>query len=264
VQAQTYIRTLRKLIGRRFPLALAGFPWVDYHPSFPYSVFLGLHGAQVNVPQMYWRAIGTSVKNVYAHTYEWNEIYQRPIAPLGQLYGSPPSQQIRQFRAISRYYKASGTSWWDWQSAGSAQWRAVAQPVGPIRGFVAQRAAVTVGPGSEGDWVVWAQEHLLTAGYKLTINGDYDSQTTTAVEDFQSAHGLPVSGSIDAQTWDALLHYRVANVSWVKRKGKLRATVTRAGSYLVPVPKSASLRERGDELAVAGGAGGRPRRGRQR
>ena len=34
----TYIRRLRDLIGPRFPVALAGFPYVDFHPSFPYSV----------------------------------------------------------------------------------------------------------------------------------------------------------------------------------------------------------------------------------
>ena len=41
VQAQTYVRKLRSLIGQRFPLALAGFPYIDFHPAFPYSVFLG-------------------------------------------------------------------------------------------------------------------------------------------------------------------------------------------------------------------------------
>ena len=34
--ADRYIRTLRAAIGEDFPLSLAGFPYVDYHPSFPY------------------------------------------------------------------------------------------------------------------------------------------------------------------------------------------------------------------------------------
>ena len=41
VPAQTYITQLRTLIGANFPVALAGFPYVDYHPAFPYLVFLG-------------------------------------------------------------------------------------------------------------------------------------------------------------------------------------------------------------------------------
>ncbi len=81
-------------------MALAGFPYVDFHPSFPYSVFLGPGGAQYNVPQMYWRDIGTSVAAVYAHTYSFNRIYQRPIFPLGQLYSNPPSGQIVRFREL--------------------------------------------------------------------------------------------------------------------------------------------------------------------
>ncbi|MBV9467470.1 MAG: hypothetical protein JO169_15270, partial [Solirubrobacterales bacterium] len=69
VAAQSYITQLRKLIGASYPVALAGFPYIDYHPGFPYSVFLGPGGAQYNSPQMYWMDIGTSVNTVYAHTY---------------------------------------------------------------------------------------------------------------------------------------------------------------------------------------------------
>ena len=59
--ADLYLSTLRAAIGANFPLSLAGFPYVDYHPAFPYSVFLGPGGATINQPQMYWKAIGTSV-----------------------------------------------------------------------------------------------------------------------------------------------------------------------------------------------------------
>ncbi|HET9719539.1 MAG TPA: peptidoglycan-binding domain-containing protein [Solirubrobacteraceae bacterium] len=255
VQAQTYIRTLRKQIGYRFPVALAGFPWIDYHPSFPYSVFLGPHAAQVNVPQMYWRDIGTTVDNVYAHTYEWNELYQRPIAPLGQLYNNPPLRQILRFRSISRYYRAPNVSWWDWQSARVPQWRAMSQAAGGIRGFMAQREAVTVSQGSMGDWVVWAQEHLITAGYRVAINGDYTPSMTATVEQFQTAHGLPATGMLDAATWDALLRYHVAAVTWVSRRGRQQALAAATGTRVAMVPRSAHLRERGNELGGAPGRG---------
>ncbi|HWD63530.1 MAG TPA: peptidoglycan-binding domain-containing protein [Solirubrobacteraceae bacterium] len=255
VQAQAYIRTLRKKIGYRFPIGLAGFPWVDYHPAFPYSVFLGPHAAQVNVPQMYWKDIGTTVVNVYAHTYQWNELYQRPIAPLGQLYSNPPLTEIRRFRAISRYYRAPNVSWWDWQSAGSLQWNAMSQAVGTIPGFVAHREAATVGPGSQGDWVVWAQEHLISAGYRVTIDGDYGTSTTAAVERFQTAHGLPATGELDPATWDSLLRYHVATVTWVTRKGQPVAETASGARREIVVPRSAHLRERRDELAGAPGRG---------
>ena len=56
--AQTYLTDLRAKIGSAYPLGLASFPYVNYHPTFPYSVFLGPEGAQFNLPQMYWKDIG--------------------------------------------------------------------------------------------------------------------------------------------------------------------------------------------------------------
>ena len=85
--AQTYIDDLRAKVGPTYPLGLASFPYVSYHPSFPYSVFLGPNGAQYNAPQMYWKDIGNSVDTVYANTYIANRIYGRPMFPLGQTYG---------------------------------------------------------------------------------------------------------------------------------------------------------------------------------
>src|SRR5207245_5862118 len=96
--AQTYIRDLRAKVGPAYPIGLASFPYVSYHPSFPYSVFLGANGAQYNAPQMYWHDIGVSVDTVYANTYIANRIYTRPIFPLGQTYGGVSSSEILRFR----------------------------------------------------------------------------------------------------------------------------------------------------------------------
>ncbi len=258
VQAQEYITKLRALIGPSFPVALAGFPYVDYHPAFPYSVFLGPGGAQYNMPQMYWDDIGTTVRAVYRHTYEFNELYQRPIAPLGQVFQQPPNSQIYQFRQISRYYggaNGGGISWWDWQDAAPPQFAATAKPVGGIAGFVANTAVAGLGKGAASDVVVWAQEHLVSAGEKVTIDGGFGPQTQTAVERFQTAKRLPVTGIIDPVTWSALLSYQPVAVTWVLHKNQLSAQVARGGRELLAVPKSASLRDRADELAGAGGAG---------
>jgi peptidoglycan hydrolase-like protein with peptidoglycan-binding domain len=92
----------------------------------------------------------------------------------------------------------------------------------------------------------------------VTIDGDYGPSTTAAAEKFQAARGLPVTGTLDAETWGALLRYHVAAVTWVKRKGKLQAEAASAGTRVEVVPKSASLHERRDELARAPGRG-RPR-----
>src|SRR5665648_672613 len=81
-------------IGKDFPIALSSFPYVDYHSSFPYSVFLGPGGAQANLPQMYWKAIGTTPDQVFARTYAMNQPYGRPILPLGQLYEGPAGTDV--------------------------------------------------------------------------------------------------------------------------------------------------------------------------
>src|SRR3989440_11281934 len=103
-QAARYIRTLRARIGPSYPLAVAPFPYVDYHPSFPYSVVLGPGAAQYDVPQMYWPDIGTTVDAIYSHTYSFNDPYVRAIAPLGEVAGNPPSRQVERFRKLARVY----------------------------------------------------------------------------------------------------------------------------------------------------------------
>lgn len=260
VQAQKYLGRLRSLVGARYPLALAGFPYVDYHPAFPYSVFLGFNGVQFNAPQMYWKAIGTTVAAVYAHTYAFNEIYGRPIAPLGQLYDDPPSPQVREFRSISRLYHAAGLSWWDWQSARTVDFRAISQPAGPAGNVTPDTEPASLGSGAKGDAVVWAQEQLDSAGARLSIDGDFGPLTQSAVESFQSQHGLTVSGVVDPPTWSALLRYPPLKVRWVQTKKQGAHAVparagTRGGPVVAAVPASADLPERGDELAGAGGRG---------
>jgi hypothetical protein len=260
VQAQTYVTRLRKLIGANYPVALAGFPYVDYHPAFPYSVFLGPNGAQYNVPQMYWRDIGTTTDAVFAHTYSYNLVYGRPIYPLGQVYGNPPARQIVRFRELARVYGAGGLSWWDWQEATQSDWTAISRPAGTLPGYVPYKTMANVADGANGDMIVWAQEHLVSAGYPLTISGDFGYHTLLDVEQFQSAHGLTPDGIIGPDTWAALLRYRPANVTWITSGKHQTATVTNAairrGAPLIETtPQSASLPMRRDEIAGAGGAG---------
>src|SRR5437763_3378775 len=113
--ASKYVSRLRARIGPSVPVSLAGFPYVDYHPGFPYSVFFQPGGADANQPQMYWKTIGTSVATNYSHTYTYNRIYKRPIYPLGQTYADPGINGIKRFRSLAISYGASGVSWWDWQ-----------------------------------------------------------------------------------------------------------------------------------------------------
>ena len=113
--AQTTSTNCARGSAPSYPIALASFPYVSYHPSAPYSVFLGPGGAQYNAPQMYWKAIGISVDTVYANTYIGNRIYGRPIYPLGQTYESVSRSDLVRFREEAARYGATGWSFWDWQ-----------------------------------------------------------------------------------------------------------------------------------------------------
>jgi Putative peptidoglycan binding domain len=238
VSAQIYIRQLRRLVGPSFPIGLASFPYVDYHPALPYSVFLGPNGAQYNAPQMYWSDIGTTVDEVYSHTYVYNRPYNRPIEPLGDITTNPPAAQILRFRQLSRAYGAGGISWWEWSQTPEAAWRALSQPVGPLAGYRVVLGMPALASGASGDLVVWAQEHLYSAGQHITIDGAFGPHTQAAVQRFQSAHGLSRDGVIGLSTWRALLKYAPVNVTWTSGGAHVAAA---ANSIAMAVPKSARL-----------------------
>ena len=212
-QAQSYIAALRGKLGPDYAIALAGFPYVDYHPSFPYSVFLAPGAAQYNVPQVYWKAIGTTVDRALAHTYTWNGVYQRRIYPLGQLYDKPNPADVKRFRQLASAYGATGVSWWSWQAASRTGWAAINSLL-PVVAALPTPAYPTLARGSRGDVVVWAQEHLLAAGQPVKVKGVYDASTEQAARTFQTVSGLPVTGQIDLATWPALLRYQPALVDW--------------------------------------------------
>jgi peptidoglycan hydrolase-like protein with peptidoglycan-binding domain len=212
--AQKYIETLRAHVGPAYPIGLASFPYVNYHESLPYSVFLGPNGAQYNAPQMYWKDIGTSVASVYAHTYEQNLIYQRPIAPLGQTYENPTAEELVDFRSLAAAYGAKGESWWDWQETPAARWAALAEPLAPLTVPSPEATSPLLSQGAKGDQVLWMQEHLATAVPAQATSGTFDAATTANLQSFQTAHGIPASGQTDPNTWAALLALAPVAVDW--------------------------------------------------
>jgi len=212
--AQTYITDLRAKIGPSYPLGLASFPYVSYHPSFPFSVFLGPDGAQYNAPQMYWKDIGVSVDTVYANTYIANRIYGRPIFPLGQTYGGVSSSDLLRFREEAVDYGATGLSFWDWQETHPSGWSTLAAPLAPLSSVTPNTSYPELSSGTKGDQVLWMQEHLASAIPAQETTGYFGSETATNLESFQTAHAIPASGVTDAATWAALLALPPIAVDW--------------------------------------------------
>jgi hypothetical protein len=203
--ARTYMKALRKRIGPDFPLGFTSFPYVSLHPLEPYSVFLGKGGATVNLPQIYWKAIGHSPSVAFARTVADTSVYGRPLAPIGQLYEGPRRSEVLAFRRLGLAYGTEGLSWWSWDSARSSGWSALARAVAPPALPAAEPDYPTVRPGARSDYVVWAKDHLRDLGYSVTRDTRFDTTTRRAVQAFQADSGLAATGTLDPATWSALL-----------------------------------------------------------
>ncbi|HSD24699.1 MAG TPA: peptidoglycan-binding domain-containing protein [Solirubrobacterales bacterium] len=246
-QASFFMSSLRSRIGQDYPVALASFPYVDYHPALPFSVFLGPGGAQYNVPQLYWKDIGTTVDTGFIHTWVWNRIYQRPILPLGQVYNNPKAGQIKRFRALAMSHGFEGVSWWSWQSARKRQWKALRTPVAPAS-TPPYPSYPFLRLGSKGDFVAWAQQLLEGAGCSVPVTGYYQGSTQAAVYTFQAANGLTQTGNLDVPTWSVLIQSKAMPVTWTKAG----AVAARTGGRLtLPAPRSAKLPAVRDEIPPA-------------
>jgi hypothetical protein len=204
--ARRYVRALRRAVGPSFPVALTSFPYVDFHGNFPYSVFLGPGGAQVNMPQMYWRLLGTSVDGVFARTWAQNAVYGRPLAPLGQSWRPARRPEVRRFRSLAAARGALGLGWWVWQHATPGHWAGMTDPLAaPVSVFAARPEFAALSRGAAGDPVRWLQKRLRAAGEDVPVTGRFLALTARAVARFRAAAGLPPGETVDDATWSALL-----------------------------------------------------------
>jgi hypothetical protein len=201
---------------------------------------------------MYWKDIGTSVGEVFAHTYLYNRLWGRPIFPIGQTYGAPGLVPLRLFRRFSASYGAV-PSWWDWQETNAREWGALGTRAGgrKIPGFRPEVEYPLLRIGAKGDLVVWAQERLITAGEAVEVNGIFERRTRRAVRAFQEAHGLTGDGKLGSETWAQLVNYTPFKVEWASPAPIVTALARgpweRTGGP--HRPRSASLPPLRDELA---------------
>jgi hypothetical protein len=233
-QAKTYMARLKSEVPPGFPIGLTSFPYVDYHPGLPYSVFFA-GGADYNLPQVYWKDIGTSPDTAMQHTYVHNKIYGKPIFPLGQSYDDPSPSEMTRFRQLAALYGSSGLSWWSWQASSDRGWTAIGAPLQPLTdGTEPSQDWPLLKKGSKGDETLWMQQHLAASDPTTPTSGSFDAATDVALRNFQTQHGLAVTGQTDAATWQALL--ALAPV-----------TPARASS-----PRTASMAARKKEIPVLG------------
>src|SRR3954451_9326252 len=199
-QAQQYVTALRAAIGPEFPVGFTSFPYVDFHPRLPYSVFLAPGAAQANMPQVYWKAIGGSVDAVSAKTFALTRLYDAPLAPLGQTCQSPAPSELQRFRQIWSSYGVGGLSWWSWQASPEYAWETVAAPAPPPVAL-ADPGWPVLAVKSKGDEVIWLQQHLASVTPTLPVTGTFGPDTAQALAAYQTARGLPPTAETDPATW---------------------------------------------------------------
>ncbi|MDQ8044598.1 MAG: peptidoglycan-binding domain-containing protein [Solirubrobacteraceae bacterium] len=203
-QASQYVAAVRGAVGAAFPVGFTSHPYVDAHASVPYSVFLGAGGAQADLPQVYWKDLGSSVDASSARTLATNRIYGQPIAPIGQQWDDPAPTDIARFRAVWAGYGATGVSWWRSELSSPATWGALSAPA-PAAAPVADPGWPALTPGASGDMVLRLQQLLAVTQRSVKPDGVFGQGTLTAIKAFQKARGLPATGKTDAATWQALL-----------------------------------------------------------
>jgi len=255
--ADKYIRELRRRVGKKFPLSLSTFPYTHYHPAFPYSVFLGPGAATDNLPQVYWAAIGDTVREAVGVTWLQNRLYDRPIFPVGQTYEDPRAKELTAFR---RYMQNYGTapSWWSWQETNASEWNVLGRPLpGPYPRYQNVLEHPVAERGARGDQIVWLQQHLVGAGFNVKVSGIFGPRTERSVKAFQKRRGLEPDGVAGTQTWNRLLKVKPVRVRWSgSRARKLGAGISGNGPAFAP--QSASLPSKRNEIAGAKGPGGVP------
>ncbi|MCO5316294.1 MAG: peptidoglycan-binding protein [Solirubrobacterales bacterium] len=250
-QADRYIRQLRRRVGPKFKLALSTFPYNNYHQGFPYSVFLGPGAATANLPQVYWKAIGDSVREAVGIAWRENSIYERQIYPVGQTWMDPSAKALKNFR---RYAKSYGVapSWWSWQETSRSAWRTLGRPVRAFPHFTPSRERPVIRSGSSGDTVVWMQQYLVGAGYNLEINGIFGKRTKRAVRRFQRRRGLGDDGVVGPATWRKLLRVNPVRVRWsAARSSSVGARVSGGTGSAPSRPLSADIPMVRNEIAGA-------------
>lgn len=205
--ARTYITKLRQSVGPQFPIGFSSFPYVNFHPSLPYSAFFEPpYRADINLPQVYWREIGTKVETAMATTYQWNDLYGVPIAPIAGVWRGETANELQTFRTLSAQHKDPGVSYWSWQETRSWQWTLLdsqTNPLQPTAANTTQKYPVLT-LGAKGDPVLWLQIQLGKLGYALERSGKFDLPTKEALTQFQIDNNLALSGKTDGTTWPTL------------------------------------------------------------
>ena len=175
---------------------------------------------------MYWKAIGTSVRAVYEHTYLYNRLWGHADLPARpDLHGAGPQARSLRFRRFADSYGGAAPSWWDWQETNRRLGALGAELVGARPRLPADRHQ----PGAQARQPrrprrLGTGAPARAAGrLNLPITGIFGKLTTAAVRTFQAEKALPADGVIGQTTWNELLAIEPVRPLWAGRQAKRAA-----------------------------------------
>ncbi len=139
-------------------------------------------------------------------------------------YGAETVNEVKAFQEIYGLPVTGNTD--------SATWRKIVSVykgylhAAPIGYHAFPSSAYTVHSGDHGQLVYILQAMLNDIGNNydnspcISVNGDYDTQTSEAVRLFQKRSGLPQNGDVDSGTWNMLVRCcEHINSTLLKNKG---------------------------------------------
>lgn len=117
-RANQYMNALRSGLSSEFKLALSTYRRPDYHPAFPFEVFL--QWVDINMPQIYWMF---SHDPVYQLTRSFEEYLKlnviRPFIPTGSAWSqggwTPTEKDVRDFLITARTMGFKAANFWSWE-----------------------------------------------------------------------------------------------------------------------------------------------------
>ena len=196
---------------------------------------------------MYWKAIGTTVRAVYEHTYFYNRVFARPIFPLGQTYGGASPRSLKLFRRYALSY-GGGAELVGLAGDQRRQWGSLGRPTaGRVLGY---RPVTGTRPAARQPRRPRRLGPAASDRCRLEEPaGDRDLRAPDLPrgEEFQSKRGMRADGVLGRRTWRSLLRVTPVRIHWAKRRGR-GARLTWASGSAASAPLSAALPARRNEI----------------
>jgi hypothetical protein len=120
--AETFMKELRKGVGKNVPLALSSYRFPSMHPEIPWNQFLSK--CDINMPQVYWihsQNPGAQLNQTLREFASPKFNAHPPIIPTGAAFTehgwTATASEVREFLDTARSLNLEAANFWEWHSA---------------------------------------------------------------------------------------------------------------------------------------------------